>query len=393
MSVGAVRSAAAVESDAFGSILRRARAGDHDAITELYGRHHRRLLRVLRAEVGDAAEDVASQTWLEVIGALRRFEGDERGFQSLLYTIGRRRVADHRRTLRRRPSTPTAPEDLHGMPDAGTPVDRATLDGLAGDDAARRVTEILGPDAAEIVLLRVVAGMTVEQVAKIVGKSPGAVRVQQHRALRKLADALGERSDDGGCNRCPAAAIGRGMTPDVGPEAADHLLDALAGMPIAGRADDPSLDGVAALLAAAAADLDGSVEPPPQLLAAMVSAATAFAPAAPRRLRRVVPIAAVAAGLLPARGSRRRPDRSPTRCRISPTTSPASSASTYRPRLRPTSPAGRPRRRRAVSTGSVPTASRPARVASCRVPVRTAVATVWVPTACRRSGWHRARHR
>ena len=187
-----------MEGDAFGPILQRARAGDHDAIAALYRCHHRRLLRVLRSEVGDAAEDVASQTWLEVIGALRRFEGDERGFQSLLYTIARRRVADHRRSLRRRPSTPTAPADLHGMPDVGTPLEGATIDGLAGDDAARRVTEILGPDAAEIVLLRVVAGLSVEQVAKVVGKSPGAVRVQQHRALRKLADALGERSSDGG---------------------------------------------------------------------------------------------------------------------------------------------------------------------------------------------------
>jgi RNA polymerase sigma-70 factor, ECF subfamily len=184
--------------DGFAELVDLARRGDGEAIAALYRRHHLRLLRVLRSEVGDAAEDVASQTWLEVIGALQRFEGDERGFQSLLYTIARRRVADHRRSLRRRPSIPKAPAEMHDMPDVGTPLEGATIDGLAGDDAARRVSEILAPDAAEIVLLRVVAGLTVEQVARVVGKSPGAVRVQQHRALRKLADALGERSPDGG---------------------------------------------------------------------------------------------------------------------------------------------------------------------------------------------------
>lgn len=186
-----------VEDD-FADLVERAAAGDGSAITDLYQRHHRRLVRVLRAEVGDAAEDVASQTWLEVIGALRRFQGDERGFQALLYTIARRRVADHRRTQRRRPATPTAPEDLHAAADPAEPVDRAAVEGLAGDVAARRIVEIVGPDAGEIVLLRVVAGLSVEEVARIVGRSAGAVRVQQHRALKKLAEALGGRDAEHG---------------------------------------------------------------------------------------------------------------------------------------------------------------------------------------------------
>ena len=180
----------------FASLLGRARGGDQAAIADLYRRHHGRLLRVLRAEVGDAAEDVASQAWLEVFGALARFEGDERGFRSLLFTIARRRVADHRRSRWRRPSTPVAPDTLHERIDDGRPLDEQVLAGLAGDAAAEKLLAILGKDSAEVVLLRVVAGLSVEEVASIVGRSPGAIRVQQHRALKKLADALVEGAPD-----------------------------------------------------------------------------------------------------------------------------------------------------------------------------------------------------
>ena len=81
------------DAELFASLLERARGGDQGAIADLYRRHHGRLLRVLRVEVGDAAEDVASQTWLEVFGGLGRFQGDETGFRSLLFTIARRRTA------------------------------------------------------------------------------------------------------------------------------------------------------------------------------------------------------------------------------------------------------------------------------------------------------------
>lgn len=180
--------------EAFAGLLRRARTGDEAAIAAIYRRQHGRLLRVLRAEVGDAAEDVASQTWLEVFSGLPRFQGDEQGFRSLLFTIARRRVADHRRTRWRRPATPVAPETLHERLDAAGPIDESVIAGLDGAAVTKRLEEILGRDAAEIVLLRVVAGLGVDEVARIVGRSPGAVRVQQHRALRKLATVLGEGS-------------------------------------------------------------------------------------------------------------------------------------------------------------------------------------------------------
>lgn len=174
----------------FAALIDRARTGDRDAIAGLWRSEHPRLVRVLRGLVGDAAEDVASQTWLELMGLLGRFEGDERGFRALLFTIARRRVADHRRTQRRKPAVPMAPADLA----SGTPVHRTEARDVGaaveGDEAVAVIRAMLPPHQAEIVLLRVVAGLSVDEVARIVGRSAGAVRVQQHRALKRLADRM-----------------------------------------------------------------------------------------------------------------------------------------------------------------------------------------------------------
>jgi RNA polymerase sigma-70 factor, ECF subfamily len=170
--------------------LAAARAGDGEAIARLYRELQPRLLRMLRVEVGDAADDVASQTWLEVVGALRKFEGELDGFKALLFTIARRRVADHRRSRRRRPATPTEPVDLNDKVEATDDTERAALADVAGEWAVQRIAELLPPDLAEIVLLRVVADLPVDQVAEVLGRAPGTIRVQQHRALKRLAAAL-----------------------------------------------------------------------------------------------------------------------------------------------------------------------------------------------------------
>lgn len=179
----------------FGALVAEAAAGDEQAIAAIYRRHQPRLLRFLRVEVGDAADDVASQTWLEVVRTLARFEGDEGGFRALLFTIARRRVHDHRRTTRRRPATPMAPDDLAAEIDPVPAIEDLVLDRLSGDGAAALIAELVGDDNAQVLLLRIVGGLTAEEVAAVVGRSVGAVRVQQHRALRKLATALEEMRD------------------------------------------------------------------------------------------------------------------------------------------------------------------------------------------------------
>lgn len=176
---------------AFGDVLGAAQEGADWAVAVLYRSIQPRLLQFLRARAGDDAEDIASQTWFEVARSLNRFSGNEDDLRALMFTVARRRLSDHRRTSRRRPADLAGDTVLAALPAAGDPEAEA-LASLQADEASRRIAELLPADQAEIVLLRVVAGLSVEEVAGIVGKRSGTVRVLQHRALRRLAHKLGD---------------------------------------------------------------------------------------------------------------------------------------------------------------------------------------------------------
>jgi len=169
----------------FDEILAAAQAGSEWAFTALYRDLNPRLLRYLMTQAPSVAEDLASETWLAVARQLQSFSGEEGAFRGWLFTIARRRLIQHWRDAGRRPVRPVPPEAL--MDRAG-PADTelSVLDALGAVDAARAIARVLSPDQAEIILLRVLGGLDVDQVAKIVGKRPGTVRVLQHRALRRL---------------------------------------------------------------------------------------------------------------------------------------------------------------------------------------------------------------
>jgi RNA polymerase sigma-70 factor (ECF subfamily) len=101
-----------------------------------------------------------------------------------MFTIARRNVIAHWRRLRRRPQLAVDPVEMTELAaGADDGVDAAVL----ADAAVRSLVSCLPPEQAEIVLLRVVCGLTAEEVGLVIGKRPGAVRVLQHRALRRLA--------------------------------------------------------------------------------------------------------------------------------------------------------------------------------------------------------------
>jgi RNA polymerase sigma-70 factor (ECF subfamily) len=177
--------------EAFDDVLAAAREGADWAVAVLFRSLQPRLLRFLRAGLGADGEDVASQAWLEVARKLPRFDGNEDDFAALLFTVARRRMADHRRAVRRRPVAAAADDVLAAIPDDSAPEDDV-IARLRGEDAARQIAAILPPDQAEIVLLRVIGGFSAEEVAAIVGRRAGTVRVLQHRALRRLAERLGD---------------------------------------------------------------------------------------------------------------------------------------------------------------------------------------------------------
>jgi len=84
-------------------------------------------------------------------------------------------------------------DSLATMAGADDPASTA-VGAIASEDAIRRIYDLLPPDQAEVVVLRVLADLDAEQVGRILGKRPGTIRVLQHRALRRLAEAF---SDEG----------------------------------------------------------------------------------------------------------------------------------------------------------------------------------------------------
>jgi RNA polymerase sigma-70 factor, ECF subfamily len=173
----------------FPDVLRAAATGDETAFARLWRDAHPPLLRYLRVLAGGAAEDVAAEVWLEVARGLARFRGGEQEFRGWLFTLARRRATDMRRRDARRPVRLTddvAELDRPGDDDTAM----AALDNLSTEAAVALIAS-LPRDQAEVILLRVIAGLDAGHVARIVGKRPGAVRVAAHRGLRTLATRLG----------------------------------------------------------------------------------------------------------------------------------------------------------------------------------------------------------
>ena len=146
------------------------------------------LLRYLRVI---AAEPEDGETWIQVVTGLRRFRGGEQDFRAVAVHRRGNRAADAGRSRRRRPSVPldmTEAAQQLTTPDAA---DQA-LEAVS-TQAAMDLIKALPREQAEIVMLRVVgAGLDAGDVAKIVGKSPGAVRVAAHRGLRQLAGQVAQ---------------------------------------------------------------------------------------------------------------------------------------------------------------------------------------------------------
>jgi RNA polymerase sigma-70 factor (ECF subfamily) len=169
---------------AFGVTLASARTGDDAAFTCIFRDVQPALLRYLRLITAEP-EDVAGETWVQVVTGLRRFRGEEQDFRAWLFTIARNRAADAGRSRHRRPAVPLDMTDAAQQLTAPDTADQA-LEAVS-TQAAMDLIKSLPREQAEIIMLRVVAGLEAGEVARIVGKTPGAVRVAAHRGLRRLA--------------------------------------------------------------------------------------------------------------------------------------------------------------------------------------------------------------
>jgi RNA polymerase sigma-70 factor (ECF subfamily) len=169
-------------------VVTRAVAGDRSAVATLLDSLRPQLLRYCRSRLGriggsyDAADDVAQEVCLAVITALPRYRDEGRPFAAFAFGIASHKIADAGRFAARAPiAVPDVPDrvDL----DAG-PEDRV----IADEDAAyaRSLLDTLPDQLRELLLLRVAGGLSAEETGDVLGMSPGAVRVAQHRALQRL---------------------------------------------------------------------------------------------------------------------------------------------------------------------------------------------------------------
>ena len=165
-----------------------ARAGDESGFALLWQALHPALLRYFVVCGDEAPEDVAAETWLQVVRGLSGFEGGAAAFRSWLFAIARNRAIDQGRARARRPRTVGVddPTEL-GSPELSPSAEQHATDNEATARALRLVST-LPPAQAEMVALRVIAGLDVAEVARLLGKRPGTVRVTVHRALRSLAE-------------------------------------------------------------------------------------------------------------------------------------------------------------------------------------------------------------
>lgn len=170
-------------------VIRRAQRGDPAALGQLWRSYQHLLLRYFRAKGMADPEDLASTVWLEVASALTRFEGDEQDFRRWLFTIAARRRIDDIRAGKRRTER-LAREQRTFRSDVS---DRTAEPVQRRDELEQAIAVIrtLPADQAEAVLLRVLGEFSVGEVAEIMGRREGAVRVLVHRGLKRLSTRPG----------------------------------------------------------------------------------------------------------------------------------------------------------------------------------------------------------
>lgn len=171
----------------FPEVLRQAQRGDEIAFRALYRTYQPNLLRFLRSRLASDAEDVASEVWVSISKGLQKFEGDEVAFRAWIFATARRRTIDLYRRQAVRPQ-------ISGDMDVETISDTTPADQLEVDEAVAALIAGLTDEQAEIVLLRVLAGLSAKEVGRMVGKSEESVRVIQHRSLAKIAEKLKDKA-------------------------------------------------------------------------------------------------------------------------------------------------------------------------------------------------------
>lgn len=172
------------DGEAFATLIAATRSNAPWAFERLFTTYAPRVRAYVRARGSVEPDELTNDVFLAVFASLDRFTGDEAAFRSWVFTIARNRLVDERRRLERR--VVTVSSGVLGAPDAvGGDVEAEALANITTDWVTDQLAR-LSPDQRDVLLLRIVADCTIDQIAGIVGKRPGAVKALQRRGLAAL---------------------------------------------------------------------------------------------------------------------------------------------------------------------------------------------------------------
>ena len=172
----------------FDVVLAAARAGDEAAWVELYDELAPVLLGYLTAQRAPNPEDLVSEVLLQVVRDLPTFGGSEANFRSWVFTIAHHRMVDARRHVARRPSDPAEAATLEREAPP-TEFEAEVLDQITTEELGL-LLDVLTEDQRHVIFLRIVGGLSLPEVARVLGKQHESVRGLQKRALATLRREL-----------------------------------------------------------------------------------------------------------------------------------------------------------------------------------------------------------
>jgi RNA polymerase sigma-70 factor (ECF subfamily) len=181
--------------DEFDSYLAAAVKGDRAAVEHVLRSIRPLVVRYCRARLGRtertfaSADDVAQEVCMAVLTALSTYRDQGRPFLAFVYGIAAHKVIDAHRAAGRNKSEPVS--DVPDSPEVGDGPEQYALQFEAAGEM-NRLLALLPDKQREILVLRVVNGLSAEETAEVVGSTPGAIRVAQHRALSRLRKAMSE---------------------------------------------------------------------------------------------------------------------------------------------------------------------------------------------------------
>jgi RNA polymerase sigma-70 factor (ECF subfamily) len=168
-----------------------AQNGDGEAFGQLYDRYVDAVFRFIYYRVNDRAlaEDFTSETFLRALRRISTISYQGRDIGAWFVTIARNIVLDHMKSARHRLEVTTA--DSPESDDHAPSPENAVLSTLTNERLMAAVSK-LGEEQRECVLLRFIQGFSVSETAAVMGKNDGAIKALQHRAIRKLAELVGD---------------------------------------------------------------------------------------------------------------------------------------------------------------------------------------------------------